>query len=61
MINTVQSRAAIEAMQSDFVIVPKAQLAEMFDELDLGNQARRVVSSIKATFALAPASIGAAA
>ena len=59
MIDVAKSRAEIAAMQGDLLIVPKAQMDQLFDEVELGQQARRVLSSIRTISTIAFAPVGA--
>jgi hypothetical protein len=61
MIDLVKARAAVAAVSGDHVVMTKAQAAELFDEAEIGQQARRTVRAIGSVLGIAPPAAGAAA
>jgi len=61
MINVAQSKAALAAMAGDVVAMPKSQMAELLAELEIGQHARRALTSLKTITAIAASSSGAPA
>ncbi|NYD91411.1 hypothetical protein [Sphingomonas melonis] len=47
MINVAQTRAQIEAIEGEALIVPKQQLFEMLSEVELGQHARRALTNVR--------------
>ncbi|WP_156680055.1 hypothetical protein [Sphingomonas profundi] len=61
MVNFAKSRADIEAMPGDLVAVPKAQLFELLEKAEIGQNAERLLSSIETIAGIGAGSMRAAA
>jgi hypothetical protein len=61
MINVAHARAAISAAPGDTVTYTKAQAAQMFAEIEVGQQARRALSHLRTVTAVAASAAGAPA
>jgi hypothetical protein len=58
MIDTGQVRAYIDATQGELIAVPKLQLVEMLAEVEIGQHARRSITSIRRQLGLMAGTAG---
>lgn len=61
MINVAHSKAALAAMPGDIIPLPRAQMAELLLEVEVGQQARRALTTLKTMIAIAASTSGAPA
>lgn len=61
MINVAQARAAMAAAPGDTVAFTKAQAAQMFSEIEVGQNARRALCNLRTMTAVAASAAGAPA
>ena len=61
MINVAKSRTALTGLKGDIVALTKAQMAELLDEVEIGQHARRSLTNIKSVVAIAASTSGAPA
>jgi hypothetical protein len=61
MINVAQFRTAVNATEGDVIALPKSQLAVLLTELEIGQNARRLLTGLKAVTAIAASTSGVAA
>ncbi|WP_242140850.1 hypothetical protein [Sphingomonas sp. TREG-RG-20F-R18-01] len=52
MINVAHTKAALAALEGDTIALPKAQVAQLLDEVESGQRARRALINIKTIIAI---------
>lgn len=59
MINVAHARSQIAALPGDALVIPKAQYAQMLNELETGQHARRSLTKLRSFIAVAASRAGA--